>query len=235
MSPFQAVDQDRLYERVARQVADLVARGDLKPGERLPAERELARMFGVSRPTVREAMIALEIAGLVEVRTGSGITVSDAPPSRVVAFDAGPSPHELIQARRMVEPEIAALAATSASADHVAALEALIADLEASPDHRASQTVDRAFHVAIARATGNTVLVAIVEGLWDRMFSPLFEVVSTRTGLPENRRMTLADHHIIVRALAARDPVAARAAMLAHLTHVQMIIVGPTEPAEEVA
>jgi len=235
VSPFQAVDQDRLYERVARQVADLVARGDLKPGERLPAERELARMFGVSRPTVREAMIALEIAGLVEVRTGSGITVSDAPPSRVVAFDAGPSPHELIQARRLIEPEIAALAAALGSPADVAALEALIGELADSPDHRASQTVDRAFHVGIARATGNTVLVSIVEGLWDRMFSPLFEVVSARTGLPENRRMTLADHRAIVAALARRDPADARSAMLAHLTHVQMIIVGPNEPAEEVA
>lgn len=235
MSPFQTVDQDRLYERVARQVADLVARGDLKPGERLPAERELARMLGVSRPTVREAMIALEIAGLVEIRTGSGITVSEAPPSRVVAFDAGPSPHELIAARLLIEPEIAGLAAAAAAPADLSGLRSLIAALEASPDHRASQTVDRAFHVAIAQASGNSVLVAIVEGLWDRMFSPLFELVSTRAGLPENRRMTLTDHRAIVAALAAGDAAAARAAMAAHLTHVQAIIVGPNEAIEEVA
>jgi DNA-binding FadR family transcriptional regulator len=235
MPSFQAIDQDRLYERVARQVADLVAAGELKAGERLPPERELARMFKVSRPTVREAMIALEIAGLVEVRTGSGIYVSEAQPSRVVAFDAGPSPHELIAARRLIEPEVTALAASMAGPADGAALEALIGELERSPDHRTSQTVDRAFHVAIARITDNAVLVSIVESLWDRMFSPLFEAVSARTGLPENRRMTLTDHRAIAAALAAGDSDGARAAMMDHLAHVETIIVGPNEPAEEVA
>ena len=75
--PFQAVATQRLYEQVAGQVTDLVARGEFKPGDRLPPERDLAKLLGVSRPTVREAMIALEIAGLVEVRVGAGAFVTD--------------------------------------------------------------------------------------------------------------------------------------------------------------
>ena len=75
--PFQAVATQRLYEQVAGQVTDLVARGEFKPGDRLPPERDLAKILGVSRPTVREAMIALEIAGLVEVRVGAGTFVTE--------------------------------------------------------------------------------------------------------------------------------------------------------------
>src|SRR6478752_2735842 len=75
--PFQAVATQRLYEQVAGQVTDLVARGEFKPGDRLPPERDLAKLLGVSRPTVREAMIALEMAGLVEVRVGAGTFVTD--------------------------------------------------------------------------------------------------------------------------------------------------------------
>src|SRR5688572_10659467 len=109
--PFQAVATQRLYEQVAGQVTDLVARGEFKPGDRLPPERDLAKLLGVSRPTVREAMIALEIAGLVEVRVGAGAFVTD---KAVVSGAAngrlfegvGSSPLELIAARRTIEPEV---------------------------------------------------------------------------------------------------------------------------------
>src|SRR6266540_59264 len=109
--PFQAVATQRLYEQVAGQVTDLVARGEFKPGDRLPPERDLAKLLGVSRPTVREAMIALEMAGLVEVRVGSGTFVTDnaEPKTNGHLFDrVGNSPLELVGARRMIEPEVAA-------------------------------------------------------------------------------------------------------------------------------
>ena len=77
--PFQPVDSRRLYEQVADQIGGLVRRGEFVAGQRLPAERDLAKMLGVSRPVVREAMIALEIAGLIEVRTGSGAFVKEKP------------------------------------------------------------------------------------------------------------------------------------------------------------
>src|ERR1700676_3411853 len=120
--PFQAVATQRLYQQVAQQISDLIRSGELPGGERLPAERDLAKRLGVSRPTIREAMVALEIAGFVEVRTGSGVYVRAAeasetnhsadPPAR---FDSGPGPFDLLAARLIIEPEIAGVAARKAS------------------------------------------------------------------------------------------------------------------------
>src|ERR1043165_909987 len=112
--PFQAVATQRLYEQVAGQVTELVTRGEFKPGDRLPPERDLAKLLGVSRPTVREAMIALEIAGLVEVRVGAGAFVTQKAKNGAANGETngrlfegvGSSPLELIAARRAIEPEV---------------------------------------------------------------------------------------------------------------------------------
>src|SRR3954462_13932785 len=102
--PFQAVVSQRLYQQVAQQISDLIRSGELPSGERLPAERDLAKRLGVSRPTIREAMVALEIAKFVEIRTGSGVYVraaaTSAPddPARA-RFDSGPGPFDLLTAR----------------------------------------------------------------------------------------------------------------------------------------
>ena len=103
---------ERLYVRVARRIADLVARGEVQPGDKLPSERDLAEMLKVSRPTIREAMIALEVSGLIEVRTGSGIYVRAHPdPSLDLVRDDGIGPFDILELRLMVEPDAAALAA----------------------------------------------------------------------------------------------------------------------------
>jgi DNA-binding FadR family transcriptional regulator len=238
--PFQAVSTQRLYQQVAEQVAALIRGGELEAGSRLPPERDLAKRLGVSRPTIREAMIALELAGLVEVRTGSGIYVraegsGEAPAGRQASFDAGsfdagPGAFELLAARLLIEPEIAAEAARSLTDADLAALRDTVRVLEDAGEHRASQEADRAFHTLIARASGNGVLVSIVEDLWASMFSPIFEALSARTGLPDSRRMTLADHRAIVERLEARDPEGARAAMRRHLEHVRAILNSHAEP-----
>ena len=113
----QPIATQRLYQQVASRIEELISSGRIVAGKRLPAEKELARQLGVSRPTIREAMIALEIAGLVEVRTGSGIYVSKAAPSRTVIIDSGPGPFELLNARLLIEGEIAANVAVLASID----------------------------------------------------------------------------------------------------------------------
>ena len=112
---FQPIATQRLYQQVASRIEDLIAGGKIGAGKRLPAEKELARQLGVSRPTIREAMIALEIAGLVEVRTGSGIYVSKQTPSPTVIIDSGPGPFELLNARLLIEGEIAANVAVQAT------------------------------------------------------------------------------------------------------------------------
>src|SRR3954452_273971 len=112
--PIQTVASQRLYQQVAGQLGELIRQGEFRQGDRLPPERDLAKVLGVSRPTVREAMIALEIAGLVEVRVGAGTFITDraAAANGAPRFDStGASPLQAIAARRMIEPPIAALAA----------------------------------------------------------------------------------------------------------------------------
>jgi DNA-binding FadR family transcriptional regulator len=236
--PFQAVATQRLYEQVAGQVTDLVARGEFKPGDRLPPERDLAKLLGVSRPTVREAMIALEIAGLVEVRVGAGAFVTDKAASGGAASNGrlfegvGSSPLELIAARRTIEPEVAALAAQLATPDEVAAIAETVAMIAAATDTPSHRAADHQFHVRIALASHNNILTAIVDECWAEMYSPMFERMGAITGLivarcsPQQRDTTIAEHQAVYRAITGHDPDAARAAMDAHLVGVEAILIG---------
>ena len=244
--PFQAVATQRLYEQVAGQVTDLVARGEFKPGDRLPPERDLAKSLGVSRPTVREAMIALEIAGLVEVRVGAGAFITekakiDGAANGRLFEGVGSSPLELIAARRTIEPEVAALAAQLATAEEIAAIAETVAMIAAAQDTPAHRAADHKFHVRIGHASHNNILTTIVDECWAEMYSPMFERMGAITGLivsrcsPQQRDVTVAEHEAVYRAIAARDPAAARAAMDAHLIGVEAILVGGDAAEKELA
>src|SRR5947199_382798 len=118
--PLHAIDTDRLYRKIARMISDLIASGEFVAGERLPPERDLARQLGVSRPSVREALIALEVEGYVEVRVGSGVYVlAQRPSDNATALSADSGPFELIRARWLIESECAALAARTAMRRHM--------------------------------------------------------------------------------------------------------------------
>jgi len=235
--PFQAVATQRLYEQVAGQVTDLVARGEFKPGDRLPPERDLAKLLGVSRPTVREAMIALEIAGLVDVRVGAGAFVTDKAKNGTngsangrLFEGAGSSPLELIAARRTIEPEVAALAAKLATPAEIAAIAETIAMISAAQDTPEHRAADHLFHVRVGLASHNAVLTAIVDECWADMYSPMFERMGAITGLiasrcsPHQRDKTNIEHGDVYRAIAAHNPDAARAAMDRHLQGVERIL-----------
>jgi DNA-binding FadR family transcriptional regulator len=225
--PIQAVEPRRLYEQIADQLGELIRRGEFVAGQRLPPERDLARQLGVSRPVVREAMVALEIAGLVEVRTGSGIYVRpvEGGAPALVLPDAGASPFDVIAARKLLEPEIALAAAASITA---ADLDGIAETLERMRDAIAAgrdiRSADRLFHTRIAAATGNSVLVSIVDQLWENAFAPIFSGLSRRVGLPANQQAAVADHTRILTALQRRDGSAAREAMRAHLANVEAIM-----------
>ena len=205
--PFQPVETRRLYERVAEQIAELIRAGEFLPGQRLPAERDLAKTLGVSRPVVREAMIALEIAGHVEVRIGAGAFIRDKSLEPAPTLNAGNSPSDLINARMLIEGEICALASENASEVDLAAIAATIEQM--TREHEAGRpwrSADLAFHVAIANATGNAALAGVVERLWQEQHSPVFELLSERVNLSENWRATLCGHQQIFAALLARNP-----------------------------
>jgi GntR family uxuAB operon transcriptional repressor len=221
--PLHAVEPLRLYRQIAGQIAALVDSGEFPAGSRLPAERELATLLGVSRTSVREAVISLEIAGRVEVRVGSGIFVSEPGAAQIVGLvDEGPSPFELLGARHLIEGEIAALAARSARKADLAAMRATVVRMREHADNFARRdAADREFHVRIAAATGNGSLALVVEGLWQQRRGKLWSRIETFFHTQKMREGVLLDHEAIVEALEQRDPDGARAAMHRHLARVE--------------
>jgi len=228
--PIQALagSDQRLYQQAADQIADLIRRGEYASGAKLPAERDLARQLQVSRPTVREALIALEIAGMVEVRVGSGAYVrrrDSAHSPHTPQGDTGASAFELIAARKLIEPQVAAAAAQSITEPELAGLHETLDLIETrNRDHWEKLEVDRLFHMRIAEATHNAVLIEIVGQLWKGMFGPIFAKLSERTRLTHKQYMTLADHRAIYGCIERRDAAAAHAAMLSHLVNVELTL-----------
>ena len=219
--PIQAIEPRRLYRQIADQLRALIDGGEFVPGARLPAERELAQQLGVSRPSVREALIALEVEGVVEVRMGSGIYVRPraaravAPATETAAVDG---PLETIRARQVVEGELAALAAQVASPSLVAglaeAVDLMEQDIEAG---LMPLRGDRLFHLRMAEAAENAPLLRVVTQLFDERNNPLFERLGRHFENAANWRAAVAEHRRVVQAVAAGSPDAARAAMREHL------------------
>ncbi|MBB6249474.1 FadR/GntR family transcriptional regulator [Nitrospirillum iridis] len=220
MLPIPASGQ-RLYRHVADAIAADIRRGTYAPGQRLPSERDLAEKFDVSRPTVREAMITLEILGLVEARHGSGIYVTDQLPAQESSAELDIGAFELTEARRLVEGEVAALAATTINDEELAELATLLHEIgEENARNAVGEKADRRFHLTIARATRNSALIGVVEQLWDMRYkSPLCMAMLERARTVGDHPR-VEEHQRILHSLAARDSQGARAAMRDHLGRV---------------
>src|SRR5262245_60164013 len=169
--PLEAVEARRLYRQVADQLRALIDGGEYAIGSRLPTERDLAEQLRVSRPTVREALIALEVEGRVRIRVGSGISVTEptASASALPGLATIEGPFALLRAREFIEGAIAGEAARLATADDIARIDAALAAMT-TVEHssEASMIHDRAFHVAVAGCLGNAVLVRVVGELFDQ-------------------------------------------------------------------
>ncbi|WP_283150629.1 FadR/GntR family transcriptional regulator [Silvimonas soli] len=214
---------ERLYRQISNLIIQFIQDGRFKVGEALPAERDLARQLGVGRSSVREALIALEIAGWVEIRTGTGVFVmrseqpaEPAPPQADIT-----SATELLEARSVIESELAALAAVRGSTDQIVALGQLVDDMAAEREENAAfHAHDQRFHFLIAEMTGNDVLQQTAEQLWNKRYTPLFQQLETHYGVAEWADQVVAEHRAVYEAIAARDAGAARAAMVEHLSRV---------------
>lgn len=212
--------EPRLYRVVADRIQELIREERINPGERLPSERDLATKLSVSRASLREALLALELGGVIEVRGGSGVYVSAAAESEAGLPEAGPGPFEVLSARRLIEAEVAGIAARMATDSAVDAILRAVEEMERQhADKSSNEQADRNFHLAIARATGNSALVGVVGYLWDQRGS-LWHKLKEHFQTEELRLATLADHRAIVEAIAARDPTQAKRAMRAHLERV---------------
>jgi GntR family transcriptional repressor for pyruvate dehydrogenase complex len=208
---------DRLYQKLARRIFDDLASGRYAIGDRLPAERELSIENGISRPAVREALIALEVQGLIEVRVGSGAYVVRLPGDKDrQGFDI--TAFELTEARLLFEGEAAALAATQITEAELVTLEDLVRQMDdENRQPGVSENADHDFHMQIARATRNTAIASTIEYYWRlRSTSPECALLHAKARTA-NVRPVVAEHSAILSALRARDPAAARLAMRAHL------------------
>lgn len=221
--PLQTLEPRRLYRQIAEQLRCLIAAGEFAVGDRLPAERDLAQQLRVSRPSVREALIALEVEGWIEVRVGSGVYVLPRATGKAAAGKAAPAsaewgPLELIRARKVVEGETAALAAAGGKRSDVAAMSAAIEAMREMADQQALPIeADRAFHLAIVDACGNAVLSETVQAFWNSRRGPIFMRLGGHFESENSWRAAIAEHESIRDAIAEHDAPAARAAMHRHM------------------
>jgi DNA-binding FadR family transcriptional regulator len=219
--PIQTLEPQRLYRQIADQLRKLIVAGEFDVGQRLPAERDLASQLGVSRPSVREALIALEVEGWVEVRTGSGVYVLRRAAQKNPAQALSPNewgPLELIRARKVVEGEIAALAAEQATKRDKQAMANAIDSMRQDADQgKMPLEGDRAFHTAVVTACGNVVLIETVQGFWDSRRGPVFTRLGGHFETVDSWRAAIGEHEQIYSAIRSHDANAARQTMHHHL------------------
>jgi GntR family transcriptional regulator, transcriptional repressor for pyruvate dehydrogenase complex len=206
-------------------IRELIASGEVGPGGRLPKENELAARLGVSRGSLREAIRALELIGVVEARQGDGTYLTSLHASRLmevfsvlVDFSQDESLLQLLEVRRLLEPSAAALAAARATPDDLAAVHAAMHVMEHADAPEALVEGDTAFHGAIAAATGNAALASLLENLASPTIRARIWRAATESQAIDE---TLAEHRRILEALEARDPEVARAASAMHVSRVE--------------
>ncbi|MEL7187237.1 MAG: FadR/GntR family transcriptional regulator [Pseudomonadota bacterium] len=225
--------EKRLYRSVLERLEKLIDDGEYPPGGRLPPERELAERFGVSRPTVREAIIALEALGRVEVKTGSGVYVQDKP-TKTNGIDYSVSAFELTEARALIEGEAAALAATMITDEQIKELESVLHEMadESADGELISELADQKFHHIISAATQNTMVSSVIDNLWYvRDNSPeVHKAYQAICEIEPNARFD--EHKEILEALKKRDPHAAREAMHSHFARILNKLIAANEKAQ---
>lgn len=222
---YKTVRTSRLYEQIVEQIEESILKGALKPGDQLPAERELAVRFGVSRTAVREAIKALHQKGLVEAYSGRGTFITDGTSRAIqqsldlmIKIGQPDNSIHLEEVREILEPEIAALAATRIEESQVALMrEAILVMDRQRQDPDAYIEADLDFHLSLAEAAANPLILSLIDsivGLLREQRLRIFEVA----GGPDRGQV---HHRSILQAIEQRDPAKARAAMKAHLRQVR--------------
>ena len=222
------IKTERLYRQIANAIMAGITRGDFVAGGLLPPERELAKQLGVSRSSVREALIALEMTGWVDIRTGNGVYVAQPLPQAAIPQESETcSLQDLLQAREAFEGMLAGFAARNGTAGQREALLALTAELQHYNENDAAfLEQDKRFHLLIGEMSGNDVLRDLLEQLWNRRHSPHVQRLERHYADNSFVQAMNADHQQITNAIVAGDEAAARQAMESHLQHVQQRLLG---------
>ncbi|HEY5903872.1 MAG TPA: FadR/GntR family transcriptional regulator [Anaerolineales bacterium] len=220
---YQPIQSERLYERIVDQIERRILAGDLKVGDQLPPERELADQFTVSRTAVREAIKALREKGLVEIYLGRGTFVTGSATTMVrnslgllLKGDNGFA--HLVEVREILEPEIAALAATRITEEHIAAMTEAVVIMDTALDNaEAFVEADLDFHLALAEATQNPIIPSLMDSIIDLLREHRKRLGRVEGGLARGQY----HHKRILEAIVRRDPQAARQEMQDHLIQVR--------------
>jgi GntR family transcriptional repressor for pyruvate dehydrogenase complex len=209
----------RLYQITADRLREHIRKHDIKPGSRLAPERDLAQLLGVSRPSLREALIALEIEGSVEIRMGSGIYVCEHLLGvKGKTLTLGESPSELMQARALIEGECVMLACLHGSKADYRYLQTCIDKMREGVEKGIPALEDdRKFHQRLAKMSGNSTLVRIITSLFEERYSPLSAHISEHSENRQTWATAVIEHEAILRAVQARDLIGAQTAMRQHL------------------
>jgi len=231
--PFQPVHQEKLAHGVVRQIEQLILRGLLRPGERLPSERELAERMGVSRPSLREAIADLQERGLLVSRAGSGVFVADMLESTFskALIDLFATHDEAVfdyvSFRRDLEGMAAERAARYASETDLKVIDAVFLKMEAAHSKKNpadEAALDAEFHLAIIEASHNIVMLHTMRAMFDLLKAGVFYNRQQMFRQRTTRDTLLEQHRAIQQAIQARDPEAAREAAEAHMTYVETIL-----------
>lgn len=222
---YKIVRTSRLYEQIVQQVEESIHKGALKPGNQLPPERELAHQFGVSRTAVREAVKALREKGLVEAYPGRGTFVTDGTShairqslDRMIRIGQPEGSTYLAEVREILEPEIAALAATRGDAEDLTSMHEAVSIMDkAKRDSDAFIEADLDFHLALAEAAGNPLILTLIDSIVGLLREQRLRIFQVEGG-PERGQY---HHKKIMEAIERHDPLGAREAMKAHLRQVR--------------
>ena len=216
----------RRYQDIADQLRDLIAQGDYRQGDRILTERQIAERLSVGRSVAREAILLLEVEGVLEVRKGSGIYLKRIGTDSLTRDINDIGPFELIQARQLLESAIAGMAASTVTKPDILRMrEALELERASIDQGNLDYSGDEQFHRLIAEATQNSILVDTVRDLWDkRARSRMWAQLHDRIFETDYRMRWLDDHNLVLAALQRRDPEAARSAMWQHLENVRVTL-----------
>jgi len=222
---FQPIKTKRIYEEIMEQLKDMISRGELKQGQKLPPERELAESLGVSRASVREALTALEAIGILDIRPGEGTFVREtsvsatfAPLAMVLEMEQN-SMSQLMEVRRVLETEIAALAVQRATEEDLQNIEVNLNRMKSANTVSEAVEADLRFHFAIAEATHNSILLRIMNTVADLMHNT-FRIRREELFADKGREI-ISEHEAIYRAIRDRDIDSAKLRMLQHIHNIQ--------------
>ncbi|CAH0181002.1 FadR/GntR family transcriptional regulator [Pseudomonas brassicacearum] len=219
VSPIKTAER-KPYQKIADQLRNYIAQGDFKAGSRLPPERDLTQLLGVSRPSLREALIALEIDGDIEIKMGSGVYVRAKPKDgKNPSMTLGESPSELMQARALIEGESVILACLHGKKSDYRYLQDCIDAMRASiANGQPPLEDDRRFHQRLAKMSGNSALVRIITALFDERHNPISAHLSKHSENALTWEAAVVEHEAILHAVANKDVLGAQTSMRQHLS-----------------